>query len=102
LKKAKGGTFACAKNSLRLVGLLNLGPRRSVALIEVDEQWLILGVTADRITLLDKRTKPPRDPAAVREPAAGFQALLRQTLFKNASKKREMPESDESKIEKNE
>ena len=101
-KKAKGGTFAFTKNPLRLVSLLNLGPRRSVALVEIDDQWLVLGVTSDQITLLDKRAKPPQDPTAVREQSGGFQALLRQSLFKNAFKKREKLKIDDSEIHKNE
>jgi flagellar protein FliO/FliZ len=99
LKKARGGTFAFAKNPLRLVSLLNLGPRRSVALVEVNQQWLVLGVTADRITLLDKMPQPPQSPAGDRAASGGFQALLKQSLFKNSFKRRQKPRSADGEID---
>jgi flagellar protein FliO/FliZ len=102
LKKVKGGTFAFTKSPLHLISVLNLAPRRSIALVEVNEQWLVLGVTPDRITVLDKMVKPPAAQLVHKEESAGFQALLRQTIFKKRFKGQEKQESNDLPVPKKE
>ena len=38
--------------------MISLGPKKSLALIEVCEQWLLVGVGTDNISLISKIDKP--------------------------------------------
>ena len=44
---------------IRLVNILNLAPKKSVALVEVSGEWLVLGLGAESVTLLTKLAHPP-------------------------------------------
>ena len=44
---------------MRLIGTLSLAPRRSLALVEIDDQWLVVGVGTDRVTFIAKIKRPP-------------------------------------------
>ena len=48
---------------LRVLGTLNLGTRSSIALVEVENTRLVLGVTAQQITLLHTLPDTPGDAA---------------------------------------
>lgn len=50
---------------IKVVGATMVGPRERVVLVEVDDTWLVLGVGAGQVRLLDKRDKPvgPISPA---------------------------------------
>jgi flagellar protein FliO/FliZ len=68
-------------NLLRQVGNLTLGPRQSIIVVEVKNNWLVIGVTATQLThlyTLPAENMPPEDL----EPPSnfGFIAKLRQTL----------------------
>lgn len=39
-------------NVLRLVGSLSLGPRQSIAVVQVQDTWLVLGLTPNNVTTL--------------------------------------------------
>ena len=43
---------------VKVVGATMVGPRERVVVVEVDDTWLLLGVGAGQVRLLDKRTKP--------------------------------------------
>ena len=60
---------------LRVLGTLNLGARSSVALIQVEQTRLVLGVTAQQITLL--HTLP--DDASGEAVSGNFAEILSQT-----------------------
>jgi len=71
---------------LRLVGSLSLGPRQSIAVVQVRDTWLVVGVTPNTLTSL--HTLPagtPGEPAGGEpgtggEPPAGFAATLARRL----------------------
>ncbi len=56
------------RGRLRLLGRLSLGQRAQVALVQVDEKVLVLGISPGSVTLLDKQEGPGRDGEA---PSAG-------------------------------
>lgn len=43
---------------VKVVGATMVGPRERVVVIEVENTWLLLGVGAGQVRLLDKRDKP--------------------------------------------
>lgn len=44
---------------VRIVGTTSLGQRERIVIIEVKEQWLVLGVTANQISKLHEIPAPP-------------------------------------------
>jgi flagellar biosynthetic protein FliO len=44
---------------MRVVGVLNIAPKRAVALVEIGAQWLIIGVGTENVTLISKLERPP-------------------------------------------
>lgn len=81
LKRLRPGTLSSGKTpAMRLVGTLNLAPKRAVALIEVCDEWLLVGVGTESVTLISKVEPPPQQD----RPDAGwggqeskFQTILR-------------------------
>lgn len=43
---------------VKVIGATMVGPRERVVVVEVDDTWLLLGVGAGQVRLLDKRAKP--------------------------------------------
>jgi len=43
---------------VKVVGATMVGPRERVVVVEVENTWLLLGVGAGQVRLLDKRDKP--------------------------------------------
>lgn len=43
---------------VKVVGATMVGPRERVVVVEIDNTWLLLGVGAGQVRLLDKRAKP--------------------------------------------
>jgi flagellar biogenesis protein FliO len=57
---------------IRLVAMRPLGGKRLVALVEVESERFLLGLTDENITCLGRLSEAPAAPAAVRElPRAG-------------------------------
>ena len=46
------------QGAVKVVGATMVGPRERVVVVEVDGTWLLLGVGAGQVRLLDKRPKP--------------------------------------------
>ena len=44
---------------MRLIGTLNLAPKKSIALIEICDQWLVVGIGAENVTLISKLDRTP-------------------------------------------
>lgn len=64
---------------LKQVGALSLGPRQSVVVIEVENTWLVVGVSPNQITTL--HTLPAGQlPEGAALPASAFAAKLGQAL----------------------
>jgi flagellar biosynthetic protein FliO len=45
----------------KLLGTLSLAPKRSIALVEINKQWLVLGVGTERVNLLSKMDRPEEE-----------------------------------------
>ncbi|MFC5398158.1 flagellar biosynthetic protein FliO [Undibacterium jejuense] len=82
LLKRIGPVAAGNKLPLKIIGGINVGTRERVLVVEIDEQWMILGVTANNISNLGNI--PKRDlPPTTQSPAAGaFQDWLKRTMDK--------------------
>ena len=59
---------------MRVVSQLPLGAREKISVVEVDDQWLVLGVTSQQITLLTQTAK--KDVVATPQTAINFSTLL--------------------------
>ncbi len=81
LKRLRPGTLSAGRNpAMRLVGTLNLAPKRAVALIEVCDQWLLVGVGTESVTLISKLDPPPHEEQTGASPAhqdSPFHAILK-------------------------
>jgi flagellar protein FliO/FliZ len=82
-----------ANNALRVVSSLSLGGRERVVLIEVADQWIVVGASPGRINAL--ATMPRQQPASGSGPdmaqqnglaAANFSEWLKQTIDKRNGK----------------
>jgi len=63
--------------AIKILGSQSLGAKSFVALVQVEDARLVLGITSTQISLL--HTLPPADPAAAAQtsiPASGFAATL--------------------------
>jgi flagellar protein FliO/FliZ len=68
---------------LNTVANLSVGARERVVIVEVDGTWLVLGVTAQNVTLLQTRPKGEVPEVAQAPLASGFAALLKQARGRN-------------------
>jgi flagellar protein FliO/FliZ len=73
---------------LRVVSAVMVGQRERVVIVEIEDQWLVLGVTAQSINLLDSRPRPAESdlpPDVAGDPFARWfkAALLRQRPVKD-------------------
>jgi flagellar protein FliO/FliZ len=77
-----------AGNVARIVGGVSVGSRERVLVVEVADQWIVVGVGPGRVNALS--TMPKRDSAPTTQPlpdASNFAAWLKQTIEKrNGSK----------------
>ncbi|MFZ6861208.1 flagellar biosynthetic protein FliO [Undibacterium sp. Ji67W] len=82
LLKRIGPITAGNKIPLKIIGGINVGTRERILVVEVDDQWMILGVTPNNISNLGSLEK--RDlPTTSQSPAAGvFQDWLKRTIDK--------------------
>lgn len=59
LKRYSFKTFIFQKAShIDVVSIRRLDPKNSVAIVEIQGQWLVLGIGSENITLLSKIDKP--------------------------------------------
>ncbi|WP_052190443.1 flagellar biosynthetic protein FliO [Chitinibacter sp. ZOR0017] len=66
---------------LKVVSGVMVGPRERVVVVQVDGQWLVLGVTSQQINLLHTLSEPPELPAAT-PVAPAFAQWLQAALAK--------------------
>jgi flagellar protein FliO/FliZ len=77
--------------NLRIVGALNLGGRERIIVVEVGEQWIVVGASPGRVNALASMPKQAT-PADVAElaphtpPAASFGDWLKQMVDKRNAK----------------
>ena len=53
-----GGVAGGGGPPMRILGTLNLAPKRAVALVEIGDHWLVLGVGTENVSLLSKMERP--------------------------------------------
>ncbi|MDF0606434.1 flagellar biosynthetic protein FliO [Neisseriaceae bacterium TC5R-5] len=81
-RRFSGGMLG-ASNRLRLVSGAMVGPKERVVIVELEGEWLVLGVTASQVNLL---TKIPRPADADQLPVpldTPFAARLKAALDKS-------------------
>jgi flagellar protein FliO/FliZ len=76
---------------LRVVGALSLGGRERIMVVEVGDQWIVVGASPGRINALATMPKqegvePSSVLAAHLPPATGFADWLKQTIDKRNAK----------------
>jgi flagellar protein FliO/FliZ len=76
---------------LRVVGALSLGGRERIMVVEVGDQWIVVGASPGRINALATMPKqegvePSSVLAAHLPPASGFADWLKQTIDKRNAK----------------
>lgn len=91
LTRREGWLRNGSQASLKVLGSQSLGARAYVALVEVDDARLVLGVTPNNISLL--HTLPPALPpdpssAVAIEESSSFASALRKIATRNAIKGR--------------
>ena len=77
--------------SMRVLGSLNLGGRERVVLIEVADQWIVVGASPGRINALATMPRQETDPVAGLQThnglaATNFSEWLKQTIDKRNGK----------------
>jgi flagellar protein FliO/FliZ len=80
LKRLKMGPLSGNRfPSMRLIGHLSLAPRKGIALVEVCDQWLVIGIGTENVNLISKIDRPPCDAVPnTGNPGGGnvFQSIL--------------------------
>jgi flagellar protein FliO/FliZ len=89
--KRYGPKAAAGSAGLRIVGALNLGGRERIMVVEVGEQWIVVGASPGRVNALATmpRQALAEQPAALqphRPPAASFSEWLKQTIDQRNAK----------------
>lgn len=84
LMKRFGVARAAGNSVVRVVGGVSVGSRERVMVVEVADQWIVVGVAAGRVSALgsmprQEHAAAPDDGAA---PAQNFSAWLKQTIDK--------------------
>lgn len=83
LRKMSPGALAGA-GGLRVVGGVLVGPKERVVVVEFRDSWLLLGVTAGQVTLLQSGLRPTDGVnASPVLPAAQFSDWMKQVLQKS-------------------
>lgn len=73
---------------LRIVGSTAVGNRERVVVVEIEDTWLVLGVSAGRVTKLHEREAPSDRPmTSVTEPPSRFSQRLAQALAGQRNKR---------------
>ncbi len=73
VKRVSPGNSSQAR-LMRVVSQLPLGAREKISIVELDDQWLVLGVTAQQITLLAQTAR--KDSGAPPPQAINFSKLF--------------------------
>jgi flagellar protein FliO/FliZ len=74
---------------VKLVGALNLGGRERIMVVEVGDQWIVVGASPGRINALatmPKQEGAEPQPAMAGNMPAGFADWLKQTIDKRNAK----------------
>ena len=86
MMRRMGMTGAGNSSAVKIIGGVNVGQRERVMVVEVGEQWIVVGVAAGRVNALS--TMPRQEIAAAPQraaagaDAANFASWLKQTIDK--------------------
>lgn len=72
-----------SQRHIKLVDSLNLGARERILLLEVGEQWIVVGASAGRmnaLTTLPRQELPPQETSPDSAAKPNFAAWLKQTI----------------------
>lgn len=83
LAKRFGQRGAPQARMLRVVSQMSLGAREKISIVEIDDQWLVLGVTASQITLLTQTPRKETTAAMPAPQAISFSKLLNMARGKH-------------------
>ncbi|WP_297203066.1 flagellar biosynthetic protein FliO [uncultured Pluralibacter sp.] len=75
-----GGGRRAGQQGLKVSASAALGQRERVVIVDVDDARLVLGVTAQQVTLLHTLPPSPAAPQAARPEAADFASLMKTIL----------------------
>jgi flagellar protein FliO/FliZ len=89
--KRYGPKAAGASANMRMVGALNLGGRERIIVVEVGDQWIVVGASPGRVNALATMPKQhTAEPQPMVQPglpmAGGFADWLKQTIDKRNAK----------------
>ncbi len=86
LKRFGPKNFGGGNHTVRLVGALNVGARERILVVEVGEQWIVVGASPGRMQALS--TMPRQEIAASAPAPAGLQGANFAEWFKQTIEKR--------------
>jgi flagellar biosynthetic protein FliO len=82
MKRIKGGNLSFRRYPvMKIISTLSLAPKRSIAIVEVCNEWLLIGVGAENISILSKYDKPEEaeDPLKSKSHSeGGFASFLQR------------------------
>lgn len=89
LRRLRSGSFPIHHTpAMRLLGMLTLAPKRAVALIEVSDQWFLVGVGTENVTLISEiEPLPDQEERPHSASDKGFQAILQNVGFMRSRRK---------------
>lgn len=80
--KRFGGVRMAGGAPLKIIGGVAVGNREKVLVLEVGDQWLVVGVAPGRVSMLTSLPRGEQRDAESQRPAPDFGAWLKQTLEK--------------------
>lgn len=90
LKRLKLGPLSGNRlSSMRLLGTLSLAPKRGIALVEVCDQWLVIGIGVESVNLIS-RVKRPTGDAVPNTGSTGSGGMF-QSILENIGIHRKAP-----------
>lgn len=85
-KRLSGGMLG-ASNRLKVVSGTMVGPKERVVIVELEGEWLVLGVTPQQVNLLSKLPRPEGAETEVAPAAEPFARWLKAAMDKNRKDK---------------
>ena len=96
LKRIKGGPLNVRRNQImKNLATLSLGPKRSIALVEVCDEWILLGVGAENVSLISKIEKPSDLSQFESTAGNGFDSFLSRAGLAGISLKKKSSDKNE-------
>jgi flagellar protein FliO/FliZ len=84
-RRMSGGMLG-GSSRLRVISGVLVGQREKVVIVELEGEWLVLGVTSHSVNLLTKMDRPPDAGAEVVQPGEPFARWLKAAMEKGRQK----------------